>query len=171
MSRNKNSSSLQESGLTSTSLAGGRRGNADQELDAESAAGLARVKETDAEIDAGIDAISRTMDNIANLSSQMRDEVRCRQCLHPYCFSCCSSSMHPSCSDIHTKREIGKDGRKHEPRHAETNCGECPPTSVVEVDEVTVIRCPSTIFFASLLSLFICFVFQKHIQWVRSAIP
>jgi hypothetical protein len=76
VSRNKNSSSLQESGLTSTSLAGGRRGNADQELDAESAAGLARVKETDAEIDAGIDAISRTMDNIANLSSQMRDEVR-----------------------------------------------------------------------------------------------
>lgn len=62
--------------MTSTSLAGGRRGNADQELDAESAAGLARVKETDAEIDAGIDAISRTMDNIANLSSQMRDEVR-----------------------------------------------------------------------------------------------
>lgn len=75
VSRNKNAAALQETGLTSTSLTGGRRGAADQELDAESAAGLARVKETDAEIDAGIDAISRTMDNIANLSSQMRDEV------------------------------------------------------------------------------------------------
>lgn len=92
VSRNKNSSSLQESGLTSTSLAGGRRGNADQELDAESAAGLARVKETDAEIDAGIDAISRTMDNIANLSSQMRDEVRyLLTCFAAFFFSRCSS--------------------------------------------------------------------------------
>jgi hypothetical protein len=75
VSRNKNAGTLQESGLTSTSLAGGRRGGADQELDAESAAGLARVKETDAEIDAGIDAISRTIGNIANMSSQMRDET------------------------------------------------------------------------------------------------
>jgi hypothetical protein len=75
VSRNKNVGTLQESGLTSTSLTGGRRGAADQELDAESAAGLARVKETDAEIDAGIDAISRTMDNISNMSAQMRDET------------------------------------------------------------------------------------------------
>ncbi len=47
-----------------------------QQLDAESAAGLAKLKDEDAEIDAGIDAISKTIDNLNNIAGQMRDEVR-----------------------------------------------------------------------------------------------
>jgi hypothetical protein len=47
-----------------------------QALDEDSAAGLARLREKDAEIDAGIDAISRTIDNLTSIGSAMKDEVR-----------------------------------------------------------------------------------------------
>lgn len=73
----RKNSALVETGLTSTSMTGCRNAPA-QELDEESAAGLAKVKETDAEIDASLDAISRTMDNITGLASTMRDEVLLR---------------------------------------------------------------------------------------------
>lgn len=44
-------------------------------LDEDSAAGLAKLRSKDAEIDAGIDAISRTIDNLANIGAAMKDEV------------------------------------------------------------------------------------------------
>jgi len=36
---------------------------------------MQRLKEKDAQIDAGIDAISRTIDNLSSISSAMKDEV------------------------------------------------------------------------------------------------
>lgn len=65
---------LQSSGLASANLAGGRKG-AEQQLDEDSAAGLARVRETDAEIDEGIDNIAQTLDRIAQISTQMYEET------------------------------------------------------------------------------------------------
>jgi hypothetical protein len=62
------------SGLSSAGMVRGKDAR-DQQLDAESAAGLAKLKESDAEIDAGIDAISRTIDNLNNIAGQMKDEV------------------------------------------------------------------------------------------------
>lgn len=46
-----------------------------QALDEDSAAGMARLREKDAEIDAGIDSISRTIDNLSSIGSAMKDEV------------------------------------------------------------------------------------------------
>ena len=73
--RNKQASAMQASGLTSAGMMGKGRNDADQALDEDSAAGLARLRDKDAEIDAGIDAISRTIDNLANIGSAMKDEV------------------------------------------------------------------------------------------------
>ncbi len=72
---------LKASGLTSSSLAR-KNPNAsdDQELDPESAAGLARVKQQDAEINDGLDSISRTLDNLGNIASNINDEVACFYC-------------------------------------------------------------------------------------------
>ena len=72
--RNKQAASLNSSGLSSAGMMG-NRGGADQQLDTESAAGLAKLKEADAEIDAGIEAISRTIDNLGNIAGSMKDEV------------------------------------------------------------------------------------------------
>ena len=53
----------------------GRNKAPDQQLDATSAAGLARLKAEEAEIDAGIDSISKSLDNLANIASTIKDEV------------------------------------------------------------------------------------------------
>jgi predicted double-glycine peptidase len=47
----------------------------EEELDEESKQGLARIKASDGEIYAGIDAIARTMDNITNMAAAMREET------------------------------------------------------------------------------------------------
>lgn len=73
--RSKQGSTLTASGLTSTSMAR-KGGPSDQDLDDESAAGLARLKENDAEIDAGIDAISRTIDNLGGIAATMKEETQ-----------------------------------------------------------------------------------------------
>lgn len=52
-----------------------------QALDEDSAAGMARLREKDAEIDAGIDSISRTIDNLSSIGAAMKDEVRYRTLL------------------------------------------------------------------------------------------
>lgn len=36
---------------------------------------MARLREKDAEIDAGIDSISRTIDNLSSIGAAMKDEV------------------------------------------------------------------------------------------------
>lgn len=72
--RNKQPATLQATGLTSAGMMS-KSSRADQQLDDESAAGLARLKSKDAEIDAGIDAISRTIDNLGNLAGQMKEET------------------------------------------------------------------------------------------------
>ena len=41
---------------------------------------MQRLKEKDAQIDAGIDAISRTIDNLSSISNAMKDEVRTLMC-------------------------------------------------------------------------------------------
>ena len=74
--RNKQASGMSASGLSSAGMMGKGRNDPDQALDEDSASGLARLKEKDAEIDAGIDAISRGIDNLTSLSNAMKDEVR-----------------------------------------------------------------------------------------------
>jgi hypothetical protein len=48
----------------------------DQELDEASAAGLARLKAKDEDIDRGIDDISRAIDRIGNMASEIRNEAK-----------------------------------------------------------------------------------------------
>eukprot|EP01034_Spumella_vulgaris_P027559 gene27559-34298_t len=72
--RNKQASELKASGLTSSKMSG-KNGPSDQDLDDESAAGLNKLKENDAEIDAGIDAISRTIDNLSGIAATMKEET------------------------------------------------------------------------------------------------
>lgn len=62
------------SGLTSGGMMRRRPGQ-EQDLDAESADGLARLQATDAEIDEGISDISSTLDKIARIAGDMREEV------------------------------------------------------------------------------------------------
>ncbi len=63
------------SGLSSAGMTGRGKAAADQDLDEESAAGLSKLKENDAEIDAGIDAIGRTIDSLTSIASTMKEEV------------------------------------------------------------------------------------------------
>jgi hypothetical protein len=53
----------------------GRSKAADQALDAESAAGLARIKAEDAEINAGVDAIGRSLDTLGAIAHNIKSEV------------------------------------------------------------------------------------------------
>ncbi len=71
-SRNKQTA-LTESGRTS---AGMTKGKKEDDLDDESKAGLARVKQQDAEIDEGIDQIAKQLDNLGNIASSMNEEVK-----------------------------------------------------------------------------------------------
>lgn len=73
--RNKQAATLTATGLSSGGMTNRGKTADDQRLDADSAAGLAKIKETDAEIDAGIDAISRTIDNLNNIAGSMKDET------------------------------------------------------------------------------------------------
>jgi hypothetical protein len=50
--------------------------SADQDLDEDSAAGLARLKSNDQEIDDGIDKISGILDNLTGIASNMNSEVK-----------------------------------------------------------------------------------------------
>eukprot|EP01032_Pedospumella_encystans_P013203 gene13203-15214_t len=73
--RNKQAAGMSASGLSSAGMMGKNRNDPDQALDEDSAAGMQRLKARDAEIDAGIDSISRGIDNLVNISSAMKDEV------------------------------------------------------------------------------------------------
>lgn len=72
VSRN-NVSTMKASGYSSTSR--GRGKGKDEELDEESRQGLEKIKANDAEIDAGIAEISRTLDSIGGIASLMKEEV------------------------------------------------------------------------------------------------
>jgi len=48
----------------------------DQELDEESAQGLKDVEKDAAEIDAGVDEISASIDRLHNIAGNMKEEVR-----------------------------------------------------------------------------------------------
>lgn len=71
--RNQMPSTLTASGFTSTSMAG--NGGGEEELDPESAAGLAKLRATDEEINSGLDAIGKTIDNLGQIAATMKDEV------------------------------------------------------------------------------------------------
>jgi hypothetical protein len=58
-------------GLTVT----GKENTKTQEMDAESAAGLKKVLDNDAEIDAGLDSVDKALENLGNISLAMKDEV------------------------------------------------------------------------------------------------
>jgi hypothetical protein len=73
--RNKQAAKMTESGFTNTKTGFQRKGHPKEQLDAESAEGLQRVNDNDAEINAGIDAIGRTLDNLNNISTAMKDEA------------------------------------------------------------------------------------------------
>lgn len=73
--RNKQAAGMSASGLTSAGMMGQSRNDPSQTLDEDSAAGLARLREQDAEIDVGIDQISRQIDNLTNIAGAMKDEV------------------------------------------------------------------------------------------------
>ena len=85
--RNKQAAGMSASGLTSAGMMGKSRNDPSQTLDEDSVAGLARLREQDAEIDAGIDQISRQIDNLTNIAGAMKDEVvlsyyLCLLCYH-----------------------------------------------------------------------------------------
>lgn len=63
------------SGMSSAGMMRGKAAE-DQALDEESSAGLAKVKAADAEIDAGLDSLARTMDNLNEIGSAMRSEAQ-----------------------------------------------------------------------------------------------
>ena len=73
---------LQASGLTSAGMMHSRgalfgaQPDPSQDLDDETAARLSKVKQTDADIDRGVDDISRTIDNIARIAGDMGSEAR-----------------------------------------------------------------------------------------------
>jgi hypothetical protein len=71
---------MKASGLTST----GRNNRGKEELDEESRAGLARINQNDAEIDQGINDISRGLDDLADIAGQMREVVRYFLLTHTY---------------------------------------------------------------------------------------
>jgi hypothetical protein len=48
----------------------------DQQLDQESEAGMARYRTKDSEIDAGLDVVSNQIDNLTNIASTMKTEVK-----------------------------------------------------------------------------------------------
>lgn len=64
-----------QSGLMSTGMVGKGRTPKDQELDEEDAAGLKKVQDNDAEINAGLQAIDKTLDNLNALAGAMREET------------------------------------------------------------------------------------------------
>lgn len=66
---------MKASGLTSAGMMRGHSAGGSDELDEDSAAGLANLKRADQEIDDGIDKISNTLDNLAGIASGMRSEI------------------------------------------------------------------------------------------------
>lgn len=60
------------SGLTSAGMIKGKK---QDDLDEDSANGLAQLKANDNEIDAGLDAISSVLDNLGGISSTMKSEI------------------------------------------------------------------------------------------------
>eukprot|EP01032_Pedospumella_encystans_P018945 gene18945-21553_t len=73
--RNKQAAGMSASGLSSVGMMGKNRNDPDQVLDEDASAGLSRVEERNSEIDAGIDTISRGIDNLASIGAAMKDEI------------------------------------------------------------------------------------------------
>mmetsp|Transcript_16185 Transcript_16185/g.16925 ORF Transcript_16185/g.16925 Transcript_16185/m.16925 type:complete len:351 (-) Transcript_16185:297-1349(-) len=67
-----NISTMKASGLTSTN----RNNRGKEELDEESKAGLSRINQNDAEIDQGINEISRGLDSLADIANKMKEETQ-----------------------------------------------------------------------------------------------
>lgn len=65
---------MAQSGLSSSRMAG--KPAAEDELDEDSAAGLAQLKANDAEIDQSMDRVGAALDRIGNIASQMGSEAR-----------------------------------------------------------------------------------------------
>jgi orotate phosphoribosyltransferase-like protein len=61
--------------LTASGLTATKKG-ADDDLDAHTKAGLAKVAANDVEIDAGLDEIGNSLDRLAAISGAMNEEVR-----------------------------------------------------------------------------------------------
>lgn len=62
------------SGLTSTSMAG-KNGRVGQDLDPNSAEGLAKLKAKDAEIDKGLNVVGNQLDTLGNIARTINEEV------------------------------------------------------------------------------------------------
>ena len=77
--RHKQAAGLKASGLTATGLRSKNQTDANKGLDAETAADMRDIRNADAEIDEGIDAISRTIDNLGSLAGTIRDEAVSQQ--------------------------------------------------------------------------------------------
>jgi hypothetical protein len=132
--RNKQAATLTASGLSSGGMTNRGKTADDQKLDAESAAGLAKIKDTDAEIDAGIDAISRTIDNLNSIAGSMKDEVR--DMLDSYLGSLYFNMWGFHLLDIGTKRQTRKNRKQYAKDNRKANGGKCTSTLLVEVIEV-----------------------------------
>jgi hypothetical protein len=65
---------MAQSGLSNARMAGGSKAK-DEELDEDSAAGLAQLRANDAEIDEGMDKVSSALDRIANIASSIGSEA------------------------------------------------------------------------------------------------
>ena len=66
---------MKATGLASAGMMRGQKKAPDQELDEESASGLARVSANNAEIDASVDEIGSALDRIAGIANNMKEEV------------------------------------------------------------------------------------------------
>lgn len=65
---------MAQSGLASSRMAS--KGDKEEELDVDSAAGLAQLKANDAEIDQGLERVGAALDRIGNIASAMGSEAR-----------------------------------------------------------------------------------------------
>lgn len=130
--RNKQSANLNTSGLTSAGMMGGRP--KEDPLDAESAAGLAKLKETDAEIDAGIESISRTIDNLGNLAGSMKDEVNFIYFFANVCNEFILTCFFNFYSDGETKPKVGKDRIKYAKDNRKASCSQCSTKIFIEIN-------------------------------------
>lgn len=73
--RNKQTKPLATSGLSSAGFVSKGKRKDQEQLDAESASELRGVKQRDVEIDAGIDAIARQIDNLGSMATTIKDQV------------------------------------------------------------------------------------------------
>jgi hypothetical protein len=146
------------SGLTSAGMVRGGK-KPDQDLDDESRAGLAKIQETDREIDKGIDQIGDSLGRIQALAGAMKDEV-CHSCTSAIYLELRSEIGFGAPRDVYTftyamllaigilnhytfclitgarpEQKAGENRGRHDQDGREANCGKCPSEILAEMSD------------------------------------